>query len=204
MRKAGLASSAFFYCDFRENQKEVHGLLSSFLVQLCHQSDSYCDILSNFYSEHAKGLRSPSDGALAGCLKDLLLLPEQAPVYLVVDALDECPNTPAIRSPRAKVLALIEELVESEIPNMRICVTSRPEIDIKDVLGPLIFRSVSLHDEGGQKKDIEDYIKSVIHTHRKNKRWRVKHKKLVTDILKEKSNGMYGVNADFLMSLSLN
>ncbi len=56
MRKAGLASSAFFYCDFREDQKkELHGLLSSFLDQLCHQSDSYCDILSNFYLEHAKG-----------------------------------------------------------------------------------------------------------------------------------------------------
>jgi hypothetical protein len=203
MRKAGLASSAFFYCDFREDQKkELHGLLSSFLVQLCHQSDSYCDILSNFYLEYAKGLRSPSDGALAGCLKDLLLLPGQAPVYLVVDALDECPNTPAIRSPRAKVLALIEELVESQIPNLHICVTSRPEIDVKDVLGPLIFSSVSLHDEEGQKKDIEDYIKSVIHTHRKNKRWRAKHKQLVIDSLTEKSNGMYGVNTDFLMNLA--
>ncbi len=191
MRKAGLASSAFFYCDFREDQKKgLHGLLSSFLVQLCHQSVSYCDILSDFYLEHAKGLRSPSDGALARCLKDLLLLPGQAPVYIVVDALDECPNTPRLRSPRARVLALIEELVKSQIPNLRMCVTSRPEIDIKDVLGPLIFRSVSLHDEGGQKKDIEDYIKSVIHRLPKHKRWRAKHKQLVMDVLTKKSNGM--------------
>jgi len=186
-------SSAFFYCDFRENQKkELHGLLSSFLVQLCRQSDSYCDILSNFYLQHDKGLRSPSDGALAGCLKDLLLLPGQAPVYLIVDALDECPNIPAIRSPRAKVLTLIEELIESQIPSLHICVTSRPEIDIKDVLDPLVFDSgsVSLHDERGQKQDIEDYIKSVINTHRKNKRWRAKHKQLVMDVLTKKSNGM--------------
>src|SRR5258708_37646137 len=106
MRKAGLASSAFFYFDFRENQKkELRGLLSSFLVQLCHQSDSYCDILSNLYLEHAKRLRSPSDGALAGCLKDLLLLSGQAPVYLVVDALDAGPNTPTIPSPHANILA---------------------------------------------------------------------------------------------------
>src|SRR5260370_9579236 len=156
MRKAGLASSAFFYCDFRDDQKkELRGLLSSFLIQLCHQSDSYCDILSNFYLEHAKGLRSPSERALARCLRDLLLLPGQAPVYLVVDALDECPNTPGTRSPRAKVLALIEELVESQIPNLRMCATSRPEIAINDVLGPLIFPSVSLHGERGQKKDTE-------------------------------------------------
>jgi NACHT domain-containing protein len=193
MRKAGLASSAFFYCDFRDNQKkELRGLLSSFLVQLCHQSDSYCGILSNFYLQHAKGLRSPSDGALAGCLKDLLFLPGQAPVYLIVDALDECPNTPANRSPRAKVLTLIKELIELQIPGLHICVTSRPEIDIKDVLEPLVFGSgsVSLHDERGQKQDIEDYIKSVINTHPKNKRWREKHKQLVVDGLTEKSNGM--------------
>jgi hypothetical protein len=86
-RKAGLASLAFFYCDFREDRKkELRGLLSSFLVQLCHQSDAYFDILSNFYSEHDKGLRPPSDDALARCLKDLLELPGLAPVYLIVDA----------------------------------------------------------------------------------------------------------------------
>src|SRR6266478_854163 len=149
MRKAGLASLAFFYCDFREDQKkELRGLLSSLLVQLSHQSDSYYDILYNFYSEHAKGQCSPSDGALAECLKDVLKLAGLASVYLIVDALDECPESSTVRSPRAKVLSFIEELFKSQIPNLRICVTSRPEVDIKDVLDPLIFGSVSLHDEG--------------------------------------------------------
>jgi hypothetical protein len=166
MQKAGLASLAFFYCDFREDRKkELRGLLSSFLVQLCHQSDSYFNILSKFYSEHGKGLRSPSNGALAGCLMDLLKLPGLPPVYLIVDALDECPNPSVVRSPCAKVLGLLQDLVETQIPNLHICVTSRPELDIKGVLDPLIFCSVSLHDESGQKRDIEDYIKSVINTH---------------------------------------
>jgi hypothetical protein len=117
MRKAGLASLAFFYCDFREEEKTgLRGLLSSLLAQLCHQSDPYCDILSKFYSEHAKGLRPPSDDALMGCLKDLLNSPGLAPVYLIVDALDECPtHLPSLRSPRAKVLNVIEELIESRI-----------------------------------------------------------------------------------------
>ena len=167
----------------------MRGLLSSFLLQLCHQSDSYFDILSNFYSEYENGLRPPSDDALAECLKDLLKLPGLAPVYLIVDALDECPNPSVVRSPRAKVLRLIEELIETQIRNLRVCVTSRPELDIKGVLDPLIFRSVSLHDESGQKRDIEDYIKSVINT-RTTKRWKEEHKKLAIDVLMEKSNGM--------------
>jgi hypothetical protein len=191
MRKAGLASLAFFYCDFREDRKkELRGLLLSFLVQLYHQSDSYFDILSQFYSEHAMGSRPPSDDALAGCLKDLLNLPGLAPVYLIVDALDECPNPSVVRSPRAEVLSFIEELVTTQIRNLRVCVTSRPELDIKDVLDPLIFCSVSLHDERGQKRDIEDYIKSVINTRPKKGRWKEEHKELAIDVLIKKANGM--------------
>src|SRR5882757_261359 len=85
MQKAGLASLAFFYCDFREDQKkDLRGLLSSLLVQLGHQSDSYFDILFKFYSEHANGSRHPSDDALVGCLKNLLEIPGLAPVYFIV------------------------------------------------------------------------------------------------------------------------
>jgi hypothetical protein len=41
MRKAGLASLVIFYFDSRDDQKkDRRGLLSSLLVQLCHQSDS--------------------------------------------------------------------------------------------------------------------------------------------------------------------
>jgi hypothetical protein len=191
MRKAGLASLAFFYCDFREKEKMgIRGLLSSLLAQLCHQSDPYCDMLSKFYSEHAKGSRHPGDDALVGCLKNLLKLPGLPPVYLIVDALDECPNTSAIPSPRQKVLNFLRELIESQFSNLRICVTSRPEIDIKDVLDPLNLRTVSLHDQSEQKRDIEDYIKSVINTHPKNRRWKAEHKQLVIDVLTKKADGM--------------
>ncbi len=81
MREAGLASLAFFYCDFREDQKkDLRGLVSSLLAQLCHQSDTYYDHFSKFYSEHANGSRYPGDDALAECLKGLLKLSGQAPV----------------------------------------------------------------------------------------------------------------------------
>lgn len=190
MRKAGLALLAFFYFDFREDQKkDIRGLLSSLLSQLCHQSDEYCDMALKFYLEHARGLSNPSDDAIAKCLRDLLQLPGLPPVYLIVDALDECPNTPTNRSPRAKVLNFIKELIDSQIPNLRICVTSRLEPDIKSVLDPLIPRFISLHSEGGQKRDIEDYVKSVINTNPENQ-WEAADKQRVVDILTRKSDGM--------------
>jgi len=191
MCKSGLASLAIYYYDFREDQKkDLRGLLSSVLFQLCDQSDSYHDILSTFYSTHRHGKQSPSDDELVQCFKDLLNLPGQAPIILIVDGVDECPNTSSLSFPREKVLMLLEDLINSRLPNLRICVTSRPEVDIKAVLEPLSFHSVSLHDEKGQMEDIENYIKSVVNTDKKMRRWKPEHKQLVIDVLTKRADGM--------------
>ena len=191
MRKSGLASLAFYYHDFREDQKQDRrGLLSSVLFQLCDQSDSYHDLLSTFYSAHRHGAQNPSNDELLRCLKDLLDLPGQAPVCLIIDALDECPDTSAIPSPREQVLTLLEHLVESRLRNLRLCVTSRPETDIKVVLEPLTFRSISIHDESGQMEDINNYIKSVVSTDRMMRRWKAADKQLVINVLTNKADGM--------------
>lgn len=191
MRKDGDALLAFFYFDFREDQKkELRGLLSSLLVQLCHQSESYCDVLSAFYSEHGSGSQHASDDALVGCLKDLLKLPGQIPVYLVVDGLDECPITAHMPSPREEVLNFIDDLVKSKLPNLRICLTSRPEIDVKVVLSPLTSYSVSLHREKGQMQDIDKYISFVVNTDKGMRQWNAKDKQLVIDTLTKRADGM--------------
>ena len=191
LQKYGLASLAFFYCDFRDDQKkDQRGLLSSLLVQLSGQSDAYSVVLSDFYMAHRRGSQHASDSELISCLEDMLKLPGLAPVYIIIDAVDECPMTTGLPSPREEVLEVVEELVNSEIPCLRICVTSRPEADIVPVLGPLAFRSVSLHGESGQVEDIAEYVKSVIHTNREMRRWKVADKQLVIDELIKKANGM--------------
>jgi hypothetical protein len=121
---------------------------------------------------------------------NILKLPGQAPVYLIVDALDECPKTTAMPSPREKVLSLVEELIDAQLQNLRICVTSRPEIDIKALLEPLSFRSISLHDERGQMEDIENYIKSVVNKDPRNRKWKAEDKQLVIDVLTKNADGM--------------
>jgi len=191
MRRAGLASFAFFYCDFKDDQKKaLRPLLSSMLVQLCDQSDAYCDVLSKLYSAHHRGSQDPSDDALAQCLKLMLTLPGQAPIYIVIDALDECPNTAGMPSPRDKVMELVEDLVDLQVPNLRICITSRPEPDIRFVLDSLTFRFISLHDQLGQMKDIADYIKFVFDTDPKMRKWKPADKKLAIEMLTEKADGV--------------
>jgi len=187
MRKAGLASLAFFYIDFSVAKKQdIRGLLSSFLFQLLGQSDSYYDVLFKFYSDHAEGSRLPSEDALAECLQQLFKLPGLAPVYLIVDALDVCPNTPAGRSPRTKVLNLMGELINHQFPNLRICITSRTETDIKDVLTPLAFRCISLDDHNGLDGDIEKYVESVVN---RDPMVEAGDKERVIEFLKEKGDG---------------
>ena len=191
MQKSGHASLAMYYYDFREDKKrDLCGLLSSVLVQLCDQSDSYHPILSTFYSTHLNGTRTSSDDELIRCLIDLLKVPGSQPIYLIIDALDECPSTSSLSSPREELLSLLEDLVEEQLPNLRICVTSRPEVDIKTILTPLAFRSVSLHDASGQKKDIRDYIKSIVSTNKKMENWSSRHKQIVTDVLTRKADRM--------------
>jgi NACHT domain len=189
--KAGRASLAMYYYDFREDQKrDLRGLLSSVLLQLCDQSGSYSNRLGVFHWLHRKGERSPSDDDLVRCLKSLLNIQGPPPVYLIIDGLDECSGSSALSSPREEVLSFLEDLVEARLPNLRICVTSRPEADIKLVLEPLTIFSISLHDESGQKEDIENYIRSVVNTNKKMRRWTPEHKQLVIDTLTERADGM--------------
>jgi len=191
MRTAGLARMAYYYFDFRDVKKQdCDGLLSSLILQLSAESDSCYNILSQLYSDNSRGIRKPSTSALKKCLKDMLSLAGQGPVYIIVDALDECPNFPGRPSAREKVLDLIEELVDMELPNVHLCIASRPEIDIRMVLEPLTTLKISLHDEIGQKEDITKFIDSVVRSDRSMRRWKEEDKRLVVDALSDKADGM--------------
>ena len=184
---------AYFYFDFRDiDKRSRRNLLRSLLIQLSAHSDPCCDILSHLYETHDNGARQPSDRALTRCLKEMLTLLNQGPVYLILDALDECPNTSEIPPTRKRVLDLVKDLVGFRLPNLHICVTSRPEVDIRDSIEPLAFHSVSLHDESGQKKDIIAYVRSVVYfdSGAAMGRWRVEEKELVIKTLSDRADGV--------------
>jgi hypothetical protein len=186
-----MAFLAYFYFDFKDTAKQdSRALLSSLLVQLSDQSDVFCDTLSSLHSAHKQGLEQPTNESLAQCLKDMLTTKGQAPIYLIMDALDECPNDSGMTSSREKVLSLVEELVGLRLSNLRLCVTSRPEFDVNTVLKPLATQEVSLHDENGQKQDVIDYITYVVRSNERMKRWRDKDKTMVIEHLTAKADGM--------------
>jgi hypothetical protein len=184
---------AYFYFDFRDlNKQSCHDLLLSLVSQLSSSSSPYCDILHRVYARLQDGARQPSDDSLKECLMEMLRLPGQGPIFIVLDALDECPASSGIPSPRGEVLRLVKELVNLDLRELRICATSRPEVDIRAVLEPLAFCSVSLHNESGQKTDIEDYIRNVVNASSSvaMRRWRDEDKNLVIETLTERADGM--------------
>ena len=184
---------AYFYFDFRDvNKQHWRDLVSSLLNQLSTQSGPCCDILSRLFSGHGNGTQQPNDDAMKRCLIEMLTVPDQHPIYLIVDALDECPDTSGVSSPRNRILRLLKELVDRRLPNVRICVTSRPEFDIRDFLEPLTSRQLSLHDQSGHRQDIADYVRSVVYSDWEPymRRWKKEDKEFVIERLSERADGM--------------
>ena len=191
LRDTGLALITYFYCDFRDSKKqEVTGLLASLVAQLSAKSDPCYHILSALYSEFDGGSQRPDDDALLGCFEKMLKTEGQPTIYIILDALDECPNDSGVKSPRDRVIELVEKLVDLNLPNVRICATSRPEADIQAALTTLTSHTVSLHDEDGQKKDIADYVRSIVYSDRKMRRWKVEDKEMVISMLSQRADGM--------------
>ena len=184
---------AYFYFDFKDLRKQTcHDLLLSLLSQLSTRSSHCCGILHRVYEAHENGTRQPSDDTLKECLKQMLRLSEQRPIFIILDALDECPDYSGFPPPRSEVLQLVKDLVDLRLQGLYICATSRPEVDIRAVLEPLAFRSVSLHDESGQKADIAEYVRSAVNSSPSTamKRWRADDKNLVIETLTERADGM--------------
>jgi len=191
MRQMGLVTVSMFYFDFRDRGKqELRHLLSSILVQLCGLSNKFSEILSALYQNHNRGSRQPSEDVLMECLKSMLRLPGQGALYLIIDALDECPNSSGYPTSRKRVLDAIQALIELELPHVHFCITSRPEIDIRDVLDSLTTYNLALHDQAGQNQDILDYINHFVRSDPSVRRWREEDKKLVVETLEKKAGGM--------------
>jgi hypothetical protein len=191
--EAGSAIMVYFYFDSTDlNKQTCHNLLRSLVSQLSTRSSPCSDILRHIYTTHENGARQPSDDTLKEYLKKMLRLPGQGPIFIILDALDECPESPGIPSPRNEVLQLVKELVDLQLQEVHICVTSRPEVDIRALLEPLASHSVSLHDESGQKTDIADHIRSVVNLSPSTamRTWGVEDKTLVIDSLTERADGM--------------
>ncbi|KAI0289002.1 hypothetical protein BC826DRAFT_1107328 [Russula brevipes] len=192
-RNAKEASVAYYYFDYKDvSKRDIRGLLASILFQLSDNSDRCWAILQELFTACRGGYEQPSYTALATCFKSMIELPRQLQIFVIVDALDECPST-GIPSSRDEVLDFVEDLIRpKKYSNLSICVTSRPELDIQTVLGPLPSAScVSLQEESGQMEDVGNYLRSFVHNDRVMGRWTEEDRELVIRTLSNRGGGMF-------------
>jgi hypothetical protein len=191
----GSAYIGFFFFDFKDIWKQdARALLSSLIVQLSNQSNSsrVYDVLNRFHLTHNYGTQQPSVDTLTLYLEEIVIAAGKVPIYIILDGLDECPNTNGIQSSRDQVIALVERLVKFNRENLHLCITSRPEVDIRTSLEPLTTpeNRISLHNQSGQRKDIVDFVRAVVYSDKNMRRWRDEDKELVIKTLSERADGM--------------
>lgn len=119
----------------------------------------------------------------------MLELEQQRPIYVVIDAVDHCPNTARPQSPRKKVLMFVEDLVRTRYPLLHICLTSSPEQDIKKALNLLSTpRLVNIDEEAGQKEDIKSHIRSFLKGNQGTP-WTRNNQEHITNTLAKRADG---------------
>ncbi|KAK0716566.1 hypothetical protein B0T21DRAFT_63794 [Apiosordaria backusii] len=150
--------SHFFWLAGQEMERNVKGLFCSLLYQLTskHQ-ENYVKIIQNPELKDIKGKRSPSDWSIPELQKALcqVLRTSPVPVCVFLDALDEMVDSEP-KYDHFWLLARVDEL--SQIPNVKICVSSRPETILHRHLdGRPSFRIQDL-----TRKDIESYARDEL------------------------------------------
>ncbi|KAJ7925531.1 hypothetical protein B0H13DRAFT_1862993 [Mycena leptocephala] len=104
---------------------------------------------------------------------------DQEPIFIVLDALDEC-------SERSDLLRLISRMVNAKLPNVHILITSRPEVQVGHP--ELVEVAVSVSLEGWVDGNIELYLTEVLS---EETGWIYEKRDEIKTGLLERSNGMF-------------
>ncbi|SLM40588.1 P-loop containing nucleoside triphosphate hydrolase, partial [Lasallia pustulata] len=177
---------AYFYFDFNDVEKQKSDkMIWSLITQLSRQSKKKLNKLEALFSFCNNGERQPDVEGLLIVLKEVVEGFDET--YIVLDALDEC-------SDREELLERMGEIQGWKLQQLRMLVTSRWLIDIKESLEPLteprgrICIQSSLVDA-----DILTYVRGRLQNDRALKRWRgmPQVQEEIETTLKEKANGMF-------------
>lgn len=181
---------AYFFFSFSDSEKQnTENMLRSLIVQLCGRRPDTPKPLLDLHRfrdiNHQPDLES-LEAALGACAQDF------NNVYLVVDALDECPFA---NDEREMLLNVLGRIVGSALSNLHVFCTSRPEPDIKAKLAPLFSRPRTkiidlLKRREEVDQDIITYIDQKIEQSSKFRSWPLKIKEEVKVTLTEKADGM--------------
>jgi hypothetical protein len=150
--KIGLREDAalcFAYYNYRDTQlKELHQIVNAFLKQLCRRK---AQLPRNLLQTKHDALPS----SLVGTQESFRsLIEDLRQVYVVIDALDECPE-----QERGDILAFITGIVTAPVRcHVKVFVTSRNEMDIAKAFGDRHIPTIQIQTEN-VNADIETFVR---------------------------------------------
>jgi hypothetical protein len=173
---------AYFYFSFSDSAKQqCANMLRSLLAQIASQVDISPDSLASLHRTYK--LSAPPTEALKRCIQNLV---EEMPflhVYIIVDAVDEIPNTDG----REEACKLLEEL--SEGPKSHVLMTSRREHDITEYTSECIgITDISIQNPDVDH-DIQLYVREQLKEDKKLKKWSAIHPE-IEEALSRQADGM--------------
>jgi hypothetical protein len=147
---------AYWYFTFTDGEKQnVHNMLCSLIRDIASNRLDTPSELQDAYEMANYGLQRPTTEALTEMLK--AVIHDFSAVYIVVDAVDECPR---FDGERAKVLKLLKDIFSWQLDQLHVFVTSRREVDILDTFDNFPRRHLQVIDAQGIQwnGDIELFI----------------------------------------------
>ncbi|KAJ5605614.1 hypothetical protein N7510_008395 [Penicillium lagena] len=174
---------AFFYFSFTDDSKQdEQGMLRALLLQLSVQlQDGEKEL------EQLRLLSKSSTPSVEALLQTLRKFLERfQDSYILLDALDECPQD----NGREGVLRAIEAIRDWSIPTTHLLVTSREQSDIRRSLNPSSNHDISMKNSGIDR-DIAGFVSYQLENDPKLQRWKVRYSEIQTKL----TQGAQGLNA---------
>jgi hypothetical protein len=182
----------YWYFTFADAEKQKRAnMVGSLIADICSNRRDTPSTLQLAYDQANYGQQQPTFKTLMVMLKEVILGFEN--IFLVVDALDECPRHDAERE---AVLNVLHEVHSWNMSSMHVLATSRREIDIQDSFDNILEQSnhaQSLSLEGQIADDIKKYIQHRL-GHRIFQKWRPELKQDVERQLSAKADSMCVLN----------
>ena len=176
---------AYFYFDFNDSSKQnPEDMARSLMLQFSEQSHSALEKVTGLYHTCGGGRRAPALAESISTIIEMIEALQEA--FIILDALDECTNVPALMDAITTVQTL-------ETCKLHTVVTSRNLPEIEESISPLTSQRGKVRVGGSSvDQDIEAYIDSRIHSDRGLSRWKGKPhvQQEIREALTEKADGM--------------
>ena len=162
---AGGSNLTYFFFDFNDPEKQQSsGMIRSIASQLYSQSNDTMTELESLFSKCQDSQQPAELAALMATLQAAVRNAEHT--YIILDALDECSDI-------VELLAVIQKIVEWNIPALHLLCTSRWLTTVKETMENPTQSAHVIQIEGQMvDKDISNYISQTLQTDPKLKRWR--------------------------------